>query len=545
VHLEKSLETQSPVRRPSLSRSTSSDGVKGKERRHSRTESFGGTIISEASPKEPPTPAAKPPARRASVVAQEEGPIPGASAAPPPEHTRRQSSGRAGVSLWRETCWLLHCGEVEGAYERVLIDGTLKDVARLMQRTPGCLSLLSSPTRALLFSSVAKMLYHDQLLELALYWVIRVTKNKDALALPRPVRRELVTGLYNLLNSMEPQNPVPTVAGDIGPVGGRRPSKIVEAAALPGAQAVQPPLQPPSSQQARRASVQVQQEQPLEPPAVQARPRRASMQPQEELVMDTPVQQAQGRRASIQEQQAEARRASIQQQQAAEGRRASIQQQQQQDTAVAPQAQGRRASLQEPSIEAPVPAQGRRASLTQNQQLQSGEAPVQPQGRRASLTQNQQLESHEAPPQPAQARRASLTQPPQQAHLPAEAVAPARRASVQQAVQQEAPSEGPSEMRRASVTQPPQPSGEAMAAARRASLTQAPEHGTQGRRMSTQPTEGGAAQSVEGAKVAGPSAVQAPISAREAAQPLTPLSVAASAVSSISAKGEGQKMGVS
>lgn len=104
-----------------------------------------------------------------------------------------------GVSLWRETCWLVHCGELETAYERVLIDGDERDLARLMSRTGVCLPQLSGETKALLFPLLSRMLMHHSLAELALPWVLRATTTGEALELPRPVRRDLVRGLYHLL----------------------------------------------------------------------------------------------------------------------------------------------------------------------------------------------------------------------------------------------------------------------------------------------------------------------------------------------------------
>ena len=120
--------------------------------------------------------------------------------------TRKRRSSRSnisGVSLWREVCWLVHCGELESAYERVMLDGGEKELVRLMTKTGPCLNLLASHTKALLFTHLAHILNDlnggSPAVEQVLPWVIKATQTGDALQLPKPIRKELVRGLHRLL----------------------------------------------------------------------------------------------------------------------------------------------------------------------------------------------------------------------------------------------------------------------------------------------------------------------------------------------------------
>jgi len=132
-----------------------------------------------------------PQAPPASNSALAEPPI----SSPPP----RCAGVGGGVSLWREVQWLVHCGEAEAAYERVLIDGNDRDLLRLMGRTGICLTLLAPPTKALLFSCISRMIQSNVYIDQVLPWVLQSTQSGDALQLPKPVRRDLVKSLYRIL----------------------------------------------------------------------------------------------------------------------------------------------------------------------------------------------------------------------------------------------------------------------------------------------------------------------------------------------------------
>lgn len=97
--------------------------------------------------------------------------------------------------------WLIHSGQVETAYERVLIVGTEKDLLRLMSKTSVCLSLLSPNTKDLLFSVLSKIMKGGGNIEYALPWILKAVKTGDALALRRSTRRELARVLLELVNN--------------------------------------------------------------------------------------------------------------------------------------------------------------------------------------------------------------------------------------------------------------------------------------------------------------------------------------------------------
>lgn len=121
---------------------------------------------------------------------------------PPPSSSSSQPMRAAlgGVSLWREVQWLVHCGEVETAYERVLIDGNDRDLLRLMAKTRICLPLLAPHTKGLLFSTISRMIESQaSYVDYVLPWVLQAAQTGDALELPRPVRKSLVKALYHLL----------------------------------------------------------------------------------------------------------------------------------------------------------------------------------------------------------------------------------------------------------------------------------------------------------------------------------------------------------
>lgn len=115
------------------------------------------------------------------------------------------ASRSSGVNLWREVQWLLHCGDVETAYERVLIDGNERDLLRVMAKTHICLHLLSPRTQTLLFTTISHMIQTDSTyVDHVLPWVLQATQAGDALRLPRPVRQSLVKALYHVL-AQQPQ----------------------------------------------------------------------------------------------------------------------------------------------------------------------------------------------------------------------------------------------------------------------------------------------------------------------------------------------------
>lgn len=115
--------------------------------------------------------------------------------------------------------WLIHSGQVETAYERVLIVGTEKDLLRLMSKTSICLSLLSPNTKNSLFSVLSKMMKEggnhnnnnnncssSSNIEYALPWILKAVKTGDALALRRSVRKELAGVLLELVNNASISN---------------------------------------------------------------------------------------------------------------------------------------------------------------------------------------------------------------------------------------------------------------------------------------------------------------------------------------------------
>jgi hypothetical protein len=174
---------------------------------------------------------------------------------------RPQERAAGGVSLWREVSWLLHCGEVETAFERVLVDGADKDLLRVMAKTGACLSLLTPPTKALLFSALAAMLQHgnDAVVEQALPWVLKGAVSGDALKLPKAIRRDLVKGLYRLVVASAPA-PIAAAAPAAAPVPTTAPAPVPAPAPAPApVQAPAPaltsaPAPAPAPGSARRGS---------------------------------------------------------------------------------------------------------------------------------------------------------------------------------------------------------------------------------------------------------------------------------------------------
>lgn len=132
-----------------------------------------------------------------------------------PRQQQQQSETKVSrVSLWREVSRLVHCGELESAYERVLLDGGEKELIRLMNKTGPCLTTLAPHTKVLLFTHIAKLLsdnlgrnHKDDktnnggtmvVVEQVLPWVIKATQTAEALQFPKPLRKELLRGLYRV-----------------------------------------------------------------------------------------------------------------------------------------------------------------------------------------------------------------------------------------------------------------------------------------------------------------------------------------------------------
>jgi hypothetical protein len=147
-----------------------------------------------------PQPQVQPPAQPQAQPPVAPEPVKEETREPEPPLSRKCG----GVSLWREVLWLVHCGELETAYERVLIDGEDRDVLRLMHKTSICLNLLAAHTKGLLFSCISRLLCAGQFVEHLLPWVFRACFTGDALALPRPVRKDLVKALHYLLTPPPP-----------------------------------------------------------------------------------------------------------------------------------------------------------------------------------------------------------------------------------------------------------------------------------------------------------------------------------------------------
>jgi len=106
------------------------------------------------------------------------------------------------VSLWREVQWLLHCGEVETAFQRVLDSCSRNDLLRLMGKS-GASSLrrISDNTLVKLMNQLSNMLTDGVYVDHLLPWIFTMVQTSMVKRLPLCLRENIAGGLLKLSES--------------------------------------------------------------------------------------------------------------------------------------------------------------------------------------------------------------------------------------------------------------------------------------------------------------------------------------------------------